>query len=628
MTPILQIAQRYRDVGISVLPIRTDKTKAPTLPTWKHLQEKAAEPEELPDLFAGNCGIAAIGGKVSGNLEVIDFDEAGYFENWSAVVESHLGREFVDRLLVVRTPRPGYHVHLRCTTINGNQKLAMKYTDDGKTKTTIETKAEGGYVLLPGCPPACHETGRTYEIIRGTFRAIPSVTEQEREILLACARSLNEVVREEPQFSSHPRPHTGQRPGDEFIAETSWEEILRPAGYRYCGRNGECVLWTRPGKEHGPSVTTNYKGSDLLYVFSSNCHPFEDQRTYNKFAAYTWLSHNGDFTASTRALREQGYGPAMPHSVPRQQEPSQPEPPPQPKVEPIPSDIVEPISLLGQMRELYRTGLPPGESPGWDSVRQLWTLRKGELTLVTGIPSHGKTAFINAVMVNLARRNGWKWGVYSAENIPHTVHMADLLEQYCGRPFNEGYHQRIQPEEHDAGMKFLQDHFRFIAPPDDEQTVDRIVNCAKELVKSLHIDAVVLDPWNEMTHNWSELRIPETEYISRALKRMKRFAQKSNVHVILVAHPKQLNKEKDGKYPIPTPYDISGSANWRNKADCALCVWRDEAKPGETVIYVQKIRRRFVGRIGKVELKYDLVNGRFSEYQAYGRSRQPGDDDE
>ena len=67
-------------------------------------------------------------------------------------------------------------------------------------------------------------------------------------------------------------------------------------------------------------------------------------------------------------------------------------------------------------------------------------------------------------------------------------------------------------------------------------------------------------------------------------------------------------------YPVPTPYDISGSAHWRNKADNCLTIWRDENEPDAPVkVFVQKIRFREVGKVGLIELHWNVVNGRYED---------------
>jgi putative DNA primase/helicase len=101
------------------------------------------------------------------------------------------------------------------------------------------------------------------------------------------------------------------RPGDDFDARADWADILEPHGWTWNGPGSDSAdHWCRPGKASGTSATTNFAGSDLLYVFSSNADPFEQDTAYTKFCAYTLLEHSGDFTAAARALRAQGYGAA------------------------------------------------------------------------------------------------------------------------------------------------------------------------------------------------------------------------------------------------------------------------------------------------------------------------------
>jgi hypothetical protein len=84
---------------------------------------------------------------------------------------------------------------------------------------------------------------------------------------------------------------------------------LEPHGWQLVGDDGDQVdYWRRPGKDYGQSATTNYEGSDLLHVFSTNADPFEDETSYTKFHAYTLLEHDGDFYAAAEKLREQGFG--------------------------------------------------------------------------------------------------------------------------------------------------------------------------------------------------------------------------------------------------------------------------------------------------------------------------------
>ena len=84
---------------------------------------------------------------------------------------------------------------------------------------------------------------------------------------------------------------------------------------------------------------------------------------------------------------------------------------------------------------------------------------------------------------------------------------------------------------------------------------------------------------------------------------MKRFAQNHGVHVWFVAHPAKLYRDATGSLPVPSLYDISGSANWTNKADVGIVVHRDPDDDTQAQIYVRKVRFKSVGKIGAATLR-------------------------
>ena len=168
----MRLPQRYSQSGLSTIPIRADGTKAPACKQWKRFQSRIPTDEETQELFAGRrLGTAIICGEVSGGLEVLDFDKPGLFEPFVELVEQSRSG-LIARLPQIQTPRGGMHVYYRCSTIEGNQKLAEEPAVQDTTgrptvQTLLETRGEGGYVLTVGCPPECHETGRTYEHVAG-----------------------------------------------------------------------------------------------------------------------------------------------------------------------------------------------------------------------------------------------------------------------------------------------------------------------------------------------------------------------------------------------------------------------------------------------------------------------------
>lgn len=259
------------------------------------------------------------------------------------------------------------------------------------------------------------------------------------------------------------------------------------------------------------------------------------------------------------------------------------------------------------IRRLYQLGFERGQSTGWPSLDEHYTVRPGELTIVTGIPGSGKSNWLDALLVNLARLHGWGFALFSPENQPIEDHMARVVEKYERAPMIDGPTAKMAPADLERGMTWANRHFTWILPSEDaDWQVEAILGIAKQLVFRKGIRGLVIDPWNELEHMKRDGE-NETEYASRALKRLRQFARTNGVHVWLVVHPAKLYREKDGRYPVPTLYDCSGSANFRNKADNGLVIWRDLTAPKsrEIDVHVQKIRFRQIGRLGMVPLDYE-----------------------
>jgi len=97
------------------------------------------------------------------------------------------------------------------------------------------------------------------------------------------------------------------------------------------------------------------------------------------------------------------------------------------------------------------------------------------------------------------------------------------------------------------------------------------------------------------------------------LDKLTNFAQMNDVLVILMAHPTKPPKNPCGPAPVPTLYDISGSANFYNKADFGLTVHRDRVND-IVEVHVQKVKFRHLGENGTARFKYNINNGRYVPY--------------
>lgn len=261
--------------------------------------------------------------------------------------------------------------------------------------------------------------------------------------------------------------------------------------------------------------------------------------------------------------------------------------------------------LSDRIEHLYTHGWERGVETGWEDVDSHYTVRPGEFTVVTGIPNSGKSNWVDALTVNLAAIHGWRFAIFSPENQPLEDHMARMIEKYARCPFGDGPTERMDRDTLRMSKAWVNEHFSWILPGDDtDWTIENVLDRARALVFRKGIRGLVIDPWNEIEH-YRVNGMSETEYISHALKRMRQFARRHGIHLWVVAHPAKLYREKDGSYPVPTLYDISGSAHWRNKADNGICVWRDFANAHNPVeVHVQKVRFRQIGKIGFANLEY------------------------
>ncbi len=268
---------------------------------------------------------------------------------------------------------------------------------------------------------------------------------------------------------------------------------------------------------------------------------------------------------------------------------------------------------------LYRDGRARGHSTGWASLDEFMTIRPGELSVVTGTPGSGKSEFIDALMVNLALNDGWRFAVASFEN-PPPEHIAKFAEKVLGRPFWDGPTARMTEADLERAMDWAEGHFHLLRADDEAPTIDWILSAARGAVLRHGVHGLVIDPYNEIEHH-RPANQTETEYVSQLLGKVKRFAQAHGVHVWFVAHPAKMPRESTS-IPAPTLYDISGSANWANKCDIGVVVHRDPLiDPTRTDIFIRKVRFKAVGKIGVISLRYDPTTGRY--FEIAGEAKEP-----
>ena len=259
----------------------------------------------------------------------------------------------------------------------------------------------------------------------------------------------------------------------------------------------------------------------------------------------------------------------------------------------------------------FNEGMKAGVPTGWENLDHLYSIMPGELTVVTGIPNSGKSEWVASLLLNLAKSENWKFAVFSPEHSKeeHVVVLAEKVMEKSASPKT----REMTEEELLNAASWIEKHFHFISTDDYSQTpnLDWILEMASIAVMRYGINGFVLDPWNQIEAS-KPSAMNDSDFIGICITKVMRWARMHKVKVWVVAHPTKIRADKENKTPVPTLYDINGSANWVNMPDNGLVIYRSEDVSSTTEIHVKKIRRKFVGKRGHCSLRFDTKIGKYT----------------
>lgn len=341
MATMLEAAQALLSAGLSVIRVSTNGTKSPDVGPatgykWAPYWDAPATVERLTEWFGDeHPGIGIICGAISGNLEMLEFEgravaegvHAGFF----AALEEAGATELLERIMngyLESSPSGGLHLFYRISgTVDGNTKLAERLATDSELteeeqetlatkgkramRTLLETRGEHGFVVVAPSHGPVHLSGRAWQVVAGSVGSIAHVTDDERDLIHACARSFDQTPLPEPIPDEHPRDptmHEGDTtPGEDFNNRATWQEILEPHGWTLKRDTGIRAFWCRPGKREGNSAVTGGEQGDYFYCWTTSTE-LPAETTMSKWRVFAYLEHGADFKAAASALRRKGFG--------------------------------------------------------------------------------------------------------------------------------------------------------------------------------------------------------------------------------------------------------------------------------------------------------------------------------
>tara|TARA_Y100000310_G_scaffold28395_1_gene27032 strand:+ start:4707 stop:6479 length:1773 start_codon:yes stop_codon:yes gene_type:complete len=297
-------------------------------------------------------------------------------------------------------------------------------------------------------------------------------------------------------------------------------------------------------------------------------------------------------------------------------------------IESIAAAIPYPIDGLYQIEdyasevlEIFRGNVQQPLSTGFPILDSIYKIMPGTFHLITGVPGHGKSIFVDQIAVNLARNENWRFAVFSPE---HSVanHIRRLTEKIVKKPFDVGPTVRMTEEELRLAMQELSKYFFFLESREIVPTIDWILMKARAACVRHGIKGLIIDPYNEIDATRKAGK-REDEHIRDLISACKQFCRRHNVTIWMVAHPAKLRRSDDGTLPKPTLYDVSGGAHWNNMADVGLTVHRD-FESGQTVVLTRKVREQgLYGSIGDCAFRFNVATRELEETEI--EHRQPPD---
>lgn len=282
--------------------------------------------------------------------------------------------------------------------------------------------------------------------------------------------------------------------------------------------------------------------------------------------------------------------------------------------------------LEEEILKLYDTGLPEtlkvkgdwfGKGHNEKEFNQVFSTMRGHLLTVTGIPSHGKSNFSEWYGLNLMEDNDLKLSFFSPEHSPMALHQSTFVQKAVGKPFfgnTEGI-ERATREDVKRYVDWADQRLYLTSPEKGEAaTWPWLLEKFKEQMYNFGVDCFFIDAFNKVK---LPRGVPKLDAINDILTDLTSFAQSHNVVIFLVAHPTKMTKNEQGLYSMPSLYDVSGSADFRNQTHDGFGIYRffgDEATgdKGKTTFANLKTKMSFQGIIGaKYDMDYIIHSGRY-----------------
>lgn len=274
-----------------------------------------------------------------------------------------------------------------------------------------------------------------------------------------------------------------------------------------------------------------------------------------------------------------------------------------------PKDVIYGEDVKENAMRLYDNGYEQVQGIGNETLDSYFKLKRGEVSLITGIGNYGKSTYLKWYLMLHAIKFGRKFAFFPPEDNPPEEFYFDLVEIYLGCNLTPSNFTRTNRAVYEMAYDWVSKHFFYIYPKDVSPTPDYIKERFLEMIIKEKVDGCVIDPFNQMTNDYNSAGGRSDKYLEAILGDFDRFATINQIYLIIVAHPHKMHKDASGNYPCPDVYDIADGAMWNNKMYNILVYHRpnhqkDPMSPA-CELHTKKIKRqKVVGKKGVMEFEY------------------------
>jgi len=256
---------------------------------------------------------------------------------------------------------------------------------------------------------------------------------------------------------------------------------------------------------------------------------------------------------------------------------------------------------LNNYRETYHD---KGKYLGFSNIDEHYSMQLGNVTDWTGYPMSGKTQVLMEILLNTSKFYGWKHLLYLPDVGNPTEIIADLLHKLTGKSFDNTYENFIEEHEIIRELDWILEHFKVLTKEDvkAKMTPFEFYDLAASMKNE--IQTANVDSWKDLSHPYDKFGGYAT-YLEVVLPYRNQIAEDNNIHINTIIHPK-LTEKVNGVRKAPSPYDLKGGSEWFNSGKCMITVHRESKDDNLAEIHFNKIKPRSIGKIGKIELRFDL----------------------